>query len=90
MEDIQNQIQRNGLRWFGHVKRMDEHRIPKRLLDMKMAGKKTQKQTMNMAARSSQKRCTKKSMILAERKEWTDKDSWTLLCKSQPMRVETT
>jgi hypothetical protein len=32
MEQIQNQIEESRLRWFGHVKRMDEHRIPKRLL----------------------------------------------------------
>jgi hypothetical protein len=40
MEDIQNQIEGNRLRWFGHVKRMDEHRIPKRLLEMKMTGER--------------------------------------------------
>jgi hypothetical protein len=27
MEEIQNQIERSRLRWYGHVKRMDEHRI---------------------------------------------------------------
>jgi hypothetical protein len=40
MEDIQNQIEGNRLRWFGHAKRIDEHRIPKRLLEMKMTGKR--------------------------------------------------
>jgi hypothetical protein len=41
MEETQNQIVRNRLRWFGHVKKMDEHRIPKRLLEMKMSGRRT-------------------------------------------------
>jgi hypothetical protein len=30
---------RNRLRWFRRVKRMDEQRLPKRLLEMKMTGK---------------------------------------------------
>jgi hypothetical protein len=40
MEEIQNQIQRRKLRWFVHVKRMDKHRIPKRLLELKMSGRR--------------------------------------------------
>jgi hypothetical protein len=40
MKDIQNQIKGNGLRWFGHVKRMDEHRTSKSLLEMKMTRKR--------------------------------------------------
>jgi hypothetical protein len=33
-------IKRNRLRWYGHIERMDEHRIPKPVLDMKMSGKR--------------------------------------------------
>jgi hypothetical protein len=40
MEDTHNEIERNRQRWFRHVKRMDEHRIPTRLLEMKMTGKR--------------------------------------------------
>jgi cobyrinic acid a,c-diamide synthase len=40
MEEIQNQIERSRLRWFGHVKRTDEHRIPNRSLGMKMNGRR--------------------------------------------------
>jgi hypothetical protein len=40
LEDIQNQIKKNRLRWFGRVKRMDEHRIYRSVLDMKMSGKR--------------------------------------------------
>jgi hypothetical protein len=29
MKEIQNQIEESRLRWFGHVERLDEHRIPK-------------------------------------------------------------
>jgi hypothetical protein len=40
VEDTENQINGNRLRWFRHVKRMDEHRIPKRLLEKKMTRKR--------------------------------------------------
>jgi hypothetical protein len=40
MEDIQNQTEGNIMKWFEHVKRMDKHRIQKRLLEMKMTGKR--------------------------------------------------
>jgi hypothetical protein len=39
MENLQNQIKRSRLRWFGHAKRMDEHRIEiKIFLEVKMSG----------------------------------------------------
>jgi hypothetical protein len=40
MEEIQNQIKRSRMRWFGHVKRMDEYRIPKISLEVKMSGRR--------------------------------------------------
>jgi hypothetical protein len=40
MEEIQNQIKEGRLSWYGHVKRMDEHRIPKRLLEMSISGRR--------------------------------------------------
>jgi hypothetical protein len=40
MEEIQNQMERGRFRWSGYVKRMNEHRIPKRLLEMKMSGRR--------------------------------------------------
>jgi hypothetical protein len=35
MEGIQNQIKISKVRWFKHAARMNEHRIPKRLLEVK-------------------------------------------------------
>jgi hypothetical protein len=37
---IQNQIDKNRLRWSGHIKRMNEHRIPNRVLEIKTNGKR--------------------------------------------------
>jgi hypothetical protein len=39
-KDIQNQIKGKRLRWFRHVKRMDKHRLSKRLLEIKMTAKR--------------------------------------------------
>jgi hypothetical protein len=36
----QNQEKKSRLRWFGHVRRTDEHRIPKRLSETKMNGRR--------------------------------------------------
>jgi hypothetical protein len=40
MEDTQSQTEGNRSRRFGHVERMDEHRIPKKLLVMNRTGKR--------------------------------------------------
>lgn len=40
MEEIQNQIEERRLRWFRHVKGIDERRIPERLLEMKLRGRR--------------------------------------------------
>ena len=36
MEEITNDIQKNRLSWFGHVIRMREERVPKKILHTKM------------------------------------------------------
>jgi hypothetical protein len=41
VEDIRNQVERNRLRWFGHVQRKDEYSVPRRVLNMKMSGKRS-------------------------------------------------
>jgi hypothetical protein len=37
LEDVQNKTEGNRLQWFRNVKRMDEHRIPKRVLERKVS-----------------------------------------------------
>jgi hypothetical protein len=45
MQDIQKQIEKNTSRWYGHVKSMNEHRIPRTVLEMKMTGKRPKGRT---------------------------------------------
>jgi hypothetical protein len=40
MGDIQNQIEGNRLRWFRHVRRREEYGMLRRLLEIKMTGKR--------------------------------------------------
>jgi hypothetical protein len=37
-DDIKNDIERIRLKWYGHVMRMADERIPKRTLEMKLRG----------------------------------------------------
>jgi hypothetical protein len=39
MKEIQNQTKESRFRWFGHIKRMEEHILARRLLEMKMSGR---------------------------------------------------
>ncbi|KAL1451375.1 hypothetical protein WDU94_005759 [Cyamophila willieti] len=35
-EKLQDRIERSRLRWYGHVKRMDEQRIPKKMFELEI------------------------------------------------------
>jgi hypothetical protein len=50
VEDIQNQIERNRLKWFEHVNIIDKHRIPKKGTGHEDEWKRSQGQTTNMVA----------------------------------------
>jgi hypothetical protein len=82
MEDTENQINKNRLRSFGHRNRMDEHRKPKTVLEMKMSGTKPkgrpQTWWLDQVKRDIERRGQYWGKV-EEIQEWTDRDSWRLL-----------
>ena len=36
--DLATRVVQSGLRWFGHVERMDEYRIPRRVSTAEVSG----------------------------------------------------
>jgi hypothetical protein len=40
VDDIKTDIEKNRLRWYGHVMRMAGERIPKKTLEMKLRGRR--------------------------------------------------
>jgi hypothetical protein len=82
MEDIQNKIEGNTLRWFKHIKRTEEHRILERLLEMKMAGKRHMARPRTWwldQVKTDKERRGRSWGEAEETKVWTDRDSWKLL-----------
>jgi hypothetical protein len=86
MEEVQNQIERSRLKWFGHVRRMDEHRISESLLKMKMSGRRHGVRTctrwIDQVKREIERRGGNWRRV-DEMQEWAVRDSWRLLCTSQ-------
>jgi hypothetical protein len=40
VDDIKTDIEKNRLRWYGYVMRMADERIPKKMLEMKLRGRR--------------------------------------------------
>jgi hypothetical protein len=90
---MQNQIEGNRLRWFRHIKRMEEHRIPKRLLEIKMTTKRPRGRPQTQwldQVKTDIERIGRSWGKVKEMQEWINRGSWRLLCRSRYVRVETT
>jgi hypothetical protein len=64
---------------------MDKHRIQKRLLEIKMYGRRPRGRLRELYRGEDNT-----EEWLVKKQEWADIDSWRLLCTSQPTSVETT
>jgi hypothetical protein len=85
MKDTENQIEGNRLKWFGYVKRMDEHRICKNSTGNEDEQKRPRGRPctwwIDQVKRDIERRvhsCGNAELM----QEWTGRDSWRLLCKS--------
>jgi hypothetical protein len=83
VDDIKYNIERNILKWYGHVMRMADERIPKRTLEMKLRGRRPRGRPrtrwMDQVMRDVEKRGKKWTQVKQDR-ELEDRDRWRFLC----------
>jgi hypothetical protein len=91
--DIKNDMERNRLKWYGHIMCIADERIPKRMLDMKFRGRRPRARPrarrMDQVKRDMEKRGKKWTQMQQDRK-WEDRDRWRFLCNSRPKELEMT
>jgi hypothetical protein len=76
-------VERNRLKWYGHVMHMVDDRIPKKMLEMKLRGRRPRGRPR-----------TRWMDQVKRGKEWTqvkqDRDRWRFLCNIRPKELEMT
>jgi hypothetical protein len=88
VDDTKHGMERNRLKWYGHIMCIADERIPKRMLDMKFRGRRPRgrprARRMDQVKRDMEKRG----------KKWTqmqqDRDRWRFLCNRRPKELEMT
>jgi hypothetical protein len=93
VHDIKHDMERNRLKWYGHVMRMADERIPKKILEMKLRGRRPRGRPrtrwMDQVKRDMERRGKNWTQVQKDR-EWEDRNRWRFLCNSQPKEMETT
>jgi hypothetical protein len=73
VDEIKHDMERNRLKWYGHVMRMADERIPKTMLEMKMRGRRPRGRPrtrwMDKVKRDAEKRGKKWKQVKQDR-EW--------------------
>ena len=85
-EPLQGRIETSRLRWYGHLKRMDEKKIPKRIHEMQMQKKRPRGRPRDRWLKGVEE-CVKKrgedwTRVTAER-WWEERTKWRGLCSKQ-------
>jgi hypothetical protein len=93
VDDIKHDMGRNRLKWYGHVMRMADERIPKKMLEMKLRGRRPRGRPrtrwMDQVKRDMKKRVKKWTQVKGNRNGKT-RDRWRFPCNTRPKELQTT
>ena len=82
-ESIEHKIERNQLRWFGHVNRMTNDRIAKRVFECKQQNKMPRGRPKKMWEERVKEILTKREVTFRDAKKMCmDRDKWRNFLKS--------
>ena len=87
IQPLLEDIERSRLRWYGHVKRMDEGRLPRKYLDWQPARKRPvgrpRKRWKEGVDEALRRRGTS-LMEVEEGRDFDDRDGWSQLLRMLP------
>jgi hypothetical protein len=93
VQSTQEYVKRSQLRWYGHVNRMDDKRIVKRVYEAREIGKrsrgrprKTRKEGLQEVTRKKGVTWKEVERTIKDREKW--KALWNLLCTERWKRTE--
>ena len=77
MKPLINEVETKQLKWYGHFKRLDKGRLPRKCWEAKMEGnkgrgrpRKTWLECINSAGRKRGKNIQEMNVLTADRKKW--------------------
>ena len=77
IDSVEQRIERNQLRWFGHLNRMQDKRIPKQIFDCKQQGKLPRRRSRKMWGEVITEIVEKRECKLRDAKKMSrDRDRW--------------
>ena len=85
-EPLQNRIERSRLQWYGHVRRMQEERIPKKMFGMEMTGRRPRGRPRDRWTKGVKKSVEEREVCwdtVNEERWWMDRKRWRGLCSKQ-------
>ncbi|KAL1446167.1 hypothetical protein WDU94_012371, partial [Cyamophila willieti] len=93
VERIQERIERSRLKWFGHMNRMSQDRIPKQMFDMEMEGRRRRGRPRlrwkDTLFKDMEKRGQDPNIVMCERR-FNDRQWWRGFVNSRPVSDGTT